>query len=284
MILKVFDVDQGSCNFIKTSTGKTELVDFGGKLNWSPVKHIYNNYIDYYGQLDRLVLTHHHGDHLKDIDNFGNKRPSMVVRRKLEGDYLTACRMSNTTAGQQLAETFSRIYDSWDCKPADSEISEQAWGIRIISSILSYNEASNVSSTYGSTVNNCSYVRLYNHNGTKILLSGDMEKEGMALLLKNNPTFRSELKGVNILVAPHHGHRTGFCTELFDAMGQVNVVIASMMSGDAYVDTRYSDSQYVRGIPFEDSTTKRLLTTRTHGAMTVESHGNGGFHITINQR
>ena len=208
----------------------------------------------------------------------------MVIRRKLEGDYLRACRRSNTSAGQQLAEKFSRIYDSWDSKPADSEISDQAWGVRIIWRILTYNEASNVSSTDSSTVNNCSYVRLYNHNGTKILLAGDMEKEGMALLLKKNSTFRSEVKGVNILIAPHHGHRTGFCTELFDAMGQVNVVIASMMSGDTYVDTRYSNSQYVRGISFDDNTTKRLLTTRTHGAITVESHGNGGFHITINQR
>ena len=102
--------------------------------------------------------------------------------------------------------------------------------------------------------------------------------------MKNNPTFRSELKGVNVLLAPHHGHRSGFCTELFAAMGQVNVVIASMMSGDNYVDTRYSDSQYVRGIPFDDGTTKRLLTTRTHGAITMESSGNGGFQITINQR
>jgi hypothetical protein len=111
-----------------------------------------------------------------------------------------------------------------------------------------------------------------------------MEKEGMALLLQSNPNFKSELKGVNVLVAPHHGHRTGFCTELFDAMGQVDIVIASMMSGDNFVDTRYSDSQYVKGIPFDDITTKRLLTTRTHGAITVESYGFGRFRVAINQR
>jgi competence protein ComEC len=224
MILKVFDVDQGSCNFIKTSTGKSELVDFGGKLNWSPVQHIYENYI--YGQLDRLVLTHHHGDHLKDIDNFGSRRPRMVFCRKLQGGYLTACRRSNTSAGQQLAEKFSLIYDSWDGTPADSETSDQAWGVNISSKYLSYEEASSVSNTDGSTVNNCSYVRLYNHNGTKIFLAGDMEKEGMVLLLNNNPDFRSELKGVNILIAPHHGHRSGFCTELFEAM--VTVPLSSV--------------------------------------------------------
>jgi beta-lactamase superfamily II metal-dependent hydrolase len=140
MILKVFDVDQGACNFIKTSTGKTELVDFGGKLNWSPVKHIYDNYIVRYGKLDRLVLTHHHSDHLKDLDNFDGRLPNLVVRRKLEGDYLTACRRSNTYAGQQLAERFSQIYDSWNVDPADSEISDESWGVKIKSRVLSFNQ------------------------------------------------------------------------------------------------------------------------------------------------
>lgn len=67
-------------------------------------------------------------------------------------------------------------------------------------------------------------------------------------------------------------------------MGQVDIVLASMMSGDNYVDTRYSDSNYVRGIRNEDGEIKYLLTTRTYGAITVESYGGGRIHITINQR
>lgn len=284
MILTVFDVEQGSCSFVTTTTGKTELVDIGGKFNWSPVAHVYNNYVGWNGQLDRLVLTHHHGDHLKDLGGFGGRRPKMVVRRKLNGEYLSACRASNSPAGQELAEEFARIYDWWDGTANPAEVSAEAWGVEIWSMCLTYREASNVSSTDGATVNNCSYVRLYNHGGTKILLAGDMEKEGMAYLLQSNPFFRAELSGVSVLVAPHHGHRSGFCTELFDAMGPVNVVVASMMGGDSYVDTRYSDSRYVWGVPFDDGTTKRLLTTRTHGAITVESYGNGSFHVSIMQR
>lgn len=283
MILKVFDVDQGSCNFIKTSTGKTELVDFGGKLNWSPIEHVYDNYIDYDKKLDRLVLTHHHGDHLKDWGSFLGRRPSMVVRRRLQGEYDDACRRSNSAGGQQLARQFAAIFDSWNGKPSDWEISEEAWGVRILSRCLSFDQANSVSGTDNERVNNCSYVRLYDHNGTKILLAGDMQKEGMALLLKNNPTFKSELRNVNVLVAPHHGHRSGFCTELFDAIGQVDIVVASMMSGDNYVDTRYSDGDYVRGIEDENGTVRRMLTTRTYGSMTIESRQGGAFHITANQ-
>lgn len=284
MILKVFDVDQGSCSFVKTETGRTELIDFGGKFNWSPVDHVYRNYIDSGSMLDRLILTHHHGDHLKDLYSFGARRPLLVVRRKLEGDYSGACRRSNTFSGQQLAEEFSRIYDSWDAPAPAWGPSDEVWGVSIWTYHLDLAQAQRISSTDNSLVNNCSYVRLYNHRGTKILLCGDMEKEGMALLLEENPWFRSAVSGVSVLVAPHHGHRTGFCTELFEAMGCVEVVIASMMSGDVYVDNRYSDDKYVRGIPFDDRTTKKLLTTRTHGAITVQSRGGGGFHVTINQR
>lgn len=284
MILKVFDVDQGSCNFIKTTTGKTELVDFGGKLNWSPVKHIFDNYIVRNGRLDRLVLTHHHGDHLQDWGSFMGRRPDMLLRRSLSGDYLYACRRSNSSGKQKLAEDFDAAFSSWTHSVDPNKLSEEYWGFKLIWRSLTVEEAQEVSSTDNSLVNNCSYVRLYNHNGTKILLAGDMEKEGMVLLLKENPTFRSQLKGVNILVAPHHGHKTSFCTELFDATGQVDIVLASMMSGDTFVDTRYSDANYVRGIRDQDGSVKRMLTTRTYGAMTVESRGSGRFHISINQR
>ena len=284
MILKVFDVDQGSCNFIKTSTGKSELVDFGGKLNWSPVEHVFANYVQRGGKLDRLVLTHHHGDHMKDVDAVDAGHIDMVLRRPLEGDYLAACRRSNTDAGQQLAERFQRKFASYTEAAPDWKVSDQAWGIHIEQGSLSVAEAASVSSTDGSLANNCSYVRLYDHNGTKILLAGDMEKEGMALLLKKNPKFREALRGLNVLVAPHHGHKTAFCTELFAAAGKVDLVIASMMSGDQYVDTRYSDSNCVSGVRWDDGAVKRLLTTRTNGAITVESSGTGGFHVTTYQR
>ena len=282
MILKVFDVAAGSCNFIQTGTGKTELIDFGANSDWSPVNHIYSNYIR--GQLDRLVLTHHHGDHLRDWDNFGNRRPSMVVRRKLTGRYLTACRNSNSDSGQRLAEAFASVFDSWDRTPSNEEVSDEAWGVRIRSAFMTVEQADNATSTYNAMVNCCSYARLYDHNGTKFLLAGDMEKEGMEVLLRDNASFRKELSDVDVLVAPHHGHRSGFSTELFDAMGKPDIVIASMMSGDENVDSRYSSSDYVSGIRDENGNSVRLITTRKYGAITVESRGGGKFQVSAHQR
>jgi glyoxylase-like metal-dependent hydrolase (beta-lactamase superfamily II) len=67
VIYKVFDVVHGSANFLISPTGKTELCDLGARADWSPLDHICRYYIPYGQRLDRLVLTHHHGDHITDV-------------------------------------------------------------------------------------------------------------------------------------------------------------------------------------------------------------------------
>jgi hypothetical protein len=56
------------------------------------------------------------------------------------------------------------------------------------------------------------------------------------------------------------------------------------MEGDEHVDSRYSDPQFVRGIPDSSGSTVRLLTTRTYGALTVTSQGAGLFNIRAHER
>ena len=202
----------------------------------------------------------------------------------MEGAYLTACKESNFAEGQKLAKAIDDHFSRWTGEPDDSEISSEAWGINIESRQLTIEQATEVSSTPNATVNNCSRVRLYEHNGIKILLAGDIEKEGMKKLLDLNPKFKAKLNGLNILIAPHHGHSSSFSTELFDSTGQVNIVIASMMSGDKHVDGRYSNQSYVTGIPFDDGSTKKLLTTRSHGAISVMTKVDGTYQIQIYQR
>ena len=92
------------------------------------------------------------------------------------------------------------------------------------------------------------------------------------------------VRGTNLLIAPHHGHRSGFSTDLMRAIGRPDVVIASVMAGDEHVDSRYSDPQFVRGIPDGTGSTVRLLTTRTYGALTVTSRGAGSFNIQAHER
>lgn len=285
MIVKIFDVAHGSSSFVISPTGMTELVDLGARGDWSPLDHIYRYYIPAGQRLARLTQTHHHGDHLDDVYNLTPQRmPSQVVRRLLDGRYLQACQSSNSPTGQQKALHFDRLFRSYTEGASPNTAGASAWGIEITGCSLTVQQSDSVSSTDNSTVNSCSYMRLYNHNGTKVLICGDMEKEGMALLLALNSYMRSAVSGVNVLVAPHHGHSSGFSTELMRAIGKPNIVVASVMSGDAHVDSRYSSAEWVTGVQWEDGSVKRLLTTRSHGAIHIGSSGYGAFQVTTGKR
>ena len=284
MILKVFDVSQGSCNFIISPNGKTEVVDFGTETNWSPINHIFSQYIGDGGVLDRLVLTHHHGDHMSDWASLKHRSVNLVLRRHLVGRYEEACQSSNMPDGQRIAKDFDSHFSTYNSDPSPIEISPDSWGVKIHHISLPVEVADEVSSTDNATANNCSFLRLYDHAGTKILLAGDMETEGMKRLLADNPQFKALLRGVGVLVAPHHGHKSGFRMELMAAIGRPKIVIASMKTGNQHVDSRYSSEEFVQGVRVQNSGIRRLLTTRQDGAITVISSGAGAFHIQTQQR
>jgi beta-lactamase superfamily II metal-dependent hydrolase len=285
VIFKVFDVAHGSANFLISPTGMTELIDLGARSDWSPLDHIYGKYISRGGRLDRIVLTHHHGDHVDDVYKLSaNRMPAVVLRRLLSGRYEQACRGSNSEGGQDKARYFDQLFSGYTQTVAASPATGNPWGIEKYTWSLTEAQADRVGGSDGGMVNCCSFVTLYDHLGTKILQCGDMEKDGMALLLALNPDMQKAVRGVNILLAPHHGHKSSYSADLMNAIGRPALVIASVMTGDEHVDGRYSNEQYVTGVRWSDGTTKRLLTTRNDGAVTVQSNGYGGFQVTTHQR
>jgi len=111
-------------------------------------------------------------------------------------------------------------------------------------------------------------------------LTGDMTAEGMKWLLAINSGFRSSITGnairpgVDILVAPHHGHPNGFCSEWFDNTGPTryfNIVSERTarrgeQSGQTQVDSRYSQREFSLGQNQHD---RRMFSTRTDGSVLV---------------
>lgn len=284
MILKVFDVSHGSCNLLVSPTGKTELIDFGSDREWSPIQHVFRRYVPQGGRIDRLVLTHHHGDHMNEWEILKNKtKPVVVLRRRLKGSYLEACQESNSVEGQALAEDFDLFFADWNLTADPSKVSDDAWGMSISTWKLKAEQAATASDSANSMVNNCSYMRLYDYSGTKILLTGDMESEGMEAIIDLYPSFAERVQGLSVLVAPHHGHASAFCRRLFEIAGRPWIVLASMKRGDGSVDSRYSSRDFVKGLDF-GGTIRRILTTRNDGAITIESKGGGMFRATINSR
>ena len=76
--------------------------------------------------------------------------------------------------------------------------------------------------------NNSSIIRYIKYNNVRILFAGDLETVGWEWLANNNMNFRTLMKnGLDVLVAPHHGHDSGFPKALFDLTGNVRTIILS---------------------------------------------------------
>lgn len=81
-----WDVQHGHATYIKTPNNRHIVIDLGtgdysgGNTAFSPLMHLKNNYsVD---QLDYVVITHPHLDHIDDILNFDLLNPKVLSRPK----------------------------------------------------------------------------------------------------------------------------------------------------------------------------------------------------------
>lgn len=63
--------------------------------------------------------------------------------------------------------------------------------------------------------NDCSYVILYKTEGRKIIFAGDSAKKTWDYILENH---REDVEDVDVLIAPHHGRKTGGNDDYLDVL------------------------------------------------------------------
>jgi hypothetical protein len=91
--------------------------------------------------------------------------------------------------------------------------------------------------------------------------------------------------GLNILIAPHHGHKSGFPKSLFDLTGKVNVIIHSKGSEGSIEGTDVASqyTNYAYGINYKSPNNENyrgnVLTTRSNGNIFIDinNYGNANF-------
>ena len=101
------------------------------------------------------------------------------------------------------------------------------------------------------------------------MFPGDMESNGWANLLATCPAFRPVVAGVHVLVAAHHGRRSGVSEEMFDVHGcNPNLVVISddYKQYDTQDTTTYYGSKAIGITNFRGQPgVRRVLTTRSDG-------------------
>jgi competence protein ComEC len=276
----VFDVQHGFCAFVKSSTGCTLMIDCGKGDDFSPVDYIlkhelgdatpHNGY-----RLTKLIVTHPHDDHIEDIANLkANLAPAILQRQHYNWEAIKA-----PGAGGDEYENLD-LYAAWQTTYSEPVKVEPNWGMQIQTFSLTPDQAYGLDKS--KYVNNSSIVTIVTIPGTqfseKFLFGGDVEQAGWDTLLKQDGVKKA-VQGVDFYVAPHHGHSSGFSTALYDAMGSrpfLNLV--SVHSRDEHLDSRYSSSDFARGVKFggED---RYVLSTRKDGSIFVDVSAEGKFWV-----
>jgi competence protein ComEC len=119
-------------------------------------------------------------------------------------------------------------------------------------------------------------VTVIAYAGSKVILPGDNEPPSWKELLES-ANFRNAISVADILLAPHHGRESAFCSELFDCFNPRLTVIS-----DGPCDTS-AVSQYgavTRGWEIHHrgggSEIRKCVTTRKDGAIVVKFGYNDG--------
>ncbi|MEW6661301.1 MAG: DNA internalization-related competence protein ComEC/Rec2 [Bacillota bacterium] len=190
------DVGQGSAIFIRTPAGRTALVDGGGAEGpslFDPGAKVIVPYLVRHGirRLDMVINTHPHGDHLTGLFAVVEKMPVQLVI---------------TPPPEFFAAEYKKFFSLLSQRQipgASARKGDQLWlDPRIEIQVLAPDKPlSGTRSDY----NNNSLVLKLNYGLTSILLTGDIEKEAMELLLQDYGDYLD----CDIFLIPHHGSKYG---------------------------------------------------------------------------
>jgi beta-lactamase superfamily II metal-dependent hydrolase len=197
-----------------------------------------------------------------------------------QADYdWTKVKEANTKSGKEHVDTYKTWQETYN-QPAP----KIDWGFDLYHhDYLTPAKAKEVEET--KIVNNSSVPVIITYEGTehqeKFLFAGDLEENGWKELLSRK-SFKDSIKGTDFFITAHHGYSSGYCKEIFDAMGKPIVNIVSAHRGDESVETAYSKSDNAHGITINDEK-RYMLTTRSDGSIKIDVNSEGKYSLSLKQ-
>lgn len=262
----IFDVGRGLSSVIKTPNGKWIMFDLGSNSDFCPVNSFmlenlkHAQVVEGKRQISQLIISHPHDDHMSAIEEF---------HKHIHPDLITVPN-DNNPQDQKMKIDWERIDNqSQDLtkylrekllkgrqpplRPATDDGSDGF--VFKIYYLPPGDCVDNENLDNSNYTNNVSIVARLNYKGRVTLFGGDMMKDGMSELLGSDVNFKNDLDkfGVDFFIAPHHGLRSSFSTDVFSAMkgskSSLNIISEKQTKGDSnqIVDERYSYEDYSSG-------------------------------------
>jgi beta-lactamase superfamily II metal-dependent hydrolase len=270
--MKVWDVEHGLAIYIKSPNDKNIVIDLGqGSWNndseFSPLEHLYYNYN--IRTIDYLIITHPHLDHIDDILNINLFDVKVLSRPK----HLTTNDINNSNTSQNglSSEAKDKINKYLELNqnfifPVTENINpfnpNNFGGLKIRTFLDDECATSNI--------NNHSIITVLEYANSKIVICGDNESCSYNKLLEQD-NFKNTIKDADILVASHHGRKSGYHKEFFELVNPRATIISDNQRGSTdFTDTYSRKSRGCKNV-FKDDTqiTKNTLTTRSNGRIKV---------------
>ena len=226
--------------------------DCGGSVN-------YPLYLPYNTEIYALFITNYDEDHIRGLPYLRNKIRGIYGNKSICAENLRI--LKNKNGKSTISPAMERLLNIFDQDLIDpSRFYYLGLNSLSVNCNFYYNSFRNFDDT-----NNCSLVTFLTFNGYKFIIPGDIEEPGWKKLLEN-PSFRHELKNVDVFIASHHGRESGYCKEVFNFCKPQIVVFS-----DSYIEYRSQEmaSTYGRhcsgmALPGQVQT-KRVLSTRNDG-------------------
>ena len=268
--VRIWEVGAGLCIHIRTPNSQNHIIDAGRSENFSPTEHIRNRHWCDGDVLNYLIISHQDADHVSDLENLkvylGNPKTYLRNKSVPENEKYGLLRR----AYQQVLKNFDQSYTvptKWKESPCNPDLNG---GVRIEHASLDWSEAK--------TINNSSIVVAYEYRGIAIIFPGDIEEYGWERLVAKRPDlFRKLISEANIviMVAPHHGRRSGYSPSMIDYF-KPNLVIISDGFGAGKTDPRFRTC--ASGLLIGDIE-KKFLTTKTNGRKRITVADDGILFI-----
>lgn len=277
LIIKVWDVSHGSANYIQTPNGKNIIIDAGTDGGFQPLYHMYHN--QSLRKIDWAIITHPHKDHIGEIKNLVYLNPSVLTRPShIKKSHINWSNFNQVD--KELLEAYFELSDRYNSPSPPSTCpsnSQNNGGVEI--------KTFTPTSCSLDNLNNHSVVTIISYAGTKVVIPGDNEPDSWNELFKTEG-FKDAIKGTNVLIAPHHGRKSGFSRELFDII-QPNLIVMSDKPGvetgavSEYGCCVKGEGWLIHSRGGRTSENRKVLTTRCDGMIEIKMYSQEGKNYLI---
>lgn len=276
-----WDVQHGNACYIKSPNGRHIVIDLGTgdysgrNISFSPLMHLWKNY--HINQLDYVVVTHPHRDHIDDILNLRHFNPNIFVRpiQLSNSEVMTGVQINDVPKFEEYCR-LNRIYNKSINEAGMSfDIKKYFGGMSVIHFCPS--------SCPHNNFNNHSILTVIEYATVKIVIPGDNEACSLNELM-GSLTFLRTVMNADILLAPHHGRQSGFHVDFVKFVNPRLCIVSDGNICDTSANHRYS--QISRGYPVFKKSTRQLinrkcLTTNSDGEVFISFGLNNQLTVSI---